>query len=228
MCRASSSIDTIRWGVDQMPTRTIAVGLAVQFLLAGCCVAQTVDGGPIRVGDRWSYDIKDGATGALKFPVTLVVIEIDQKEITTRVTGQDNRPFTIVFDPGWGRIDDGTWKHRPSDLHGVRTLEIGKEWRSEGNSMNMHSGLTFRTSGSGKVTGQERVTVPAGTFDTIRVELMVRMTNSADQTKSSTTTGVVWYAPTINRWVKRTSEFRFEGRLRDLTIDELTQYSRRP
>lgn len=210
--------------------RAIAKSVAIQLLLVSYCVAQTVDPGPIRAGDRWSYDIKDGLTGDLKHAVTLVVTEIDQKEITTRVTVRgNNRPFTIVFDPGWSRIDDGTWKHRPSELTAVRTpLEVGKQWRSEGNSTNMHSGLVFRTAGSGKVTGQERVTVPAGTFDTFRVESMVRMTNTADQTKSSTITGVIWYAPAINRWPKRISEFRYEGRLRDSTIDELTEYSRRP
>jgi hypothetical protein len=222
------TIDKVGSG-ELMLTRTIAISLAVQLLLSGFCVGQTADPGPIRVGDRWTYNIKDGVTGDLKHAVTLVVIEVDQKEITTRVTGRGNSPFTIFFDPGWSRIDDGTWKHRPSELTGVRTpLEVGKEWRAEGNSMNMHSGLVFRTSAFTKVTGQERVTVPAGTFDTFRVEPMVRMTNTADQTKSSTITGVIWYAPAINRWVKRISEFRYEGRLRDSTIDELTEYSRRP
>jgi hypothetical protein len=213
-----------------MLTRTIAISLAVQVLLAGHGVAQTADPGPIRVGDRWSYDIKDGVTGDLKQVVTLVVTEIDQKEITTRASVRgNNRPLTIAFDPGWGRIDDGTWKHRPSDLFGIRTpLEVGKQWRSEGNTMNLHSGLAFRTSGSAKVAGQEQVTVPAGTFDTFRVELTVRNINTTDQTKSSTTTVVVWYAPAINRWVRKKSEFRYEGRLRDSTIDELTEYSRRP
>src|SRR5262245_36449148 len=154
--------------IDQMLGRAIAKSVAIQLLLVSYCAAQAVDPGPIRVGDRWVYNIKDGVTGDLKYPVILVVIEVDQKEITTRVIGQDKRPFTIVVDPGWSRIDDGTWKHRPSELTGIRTpLEVGKEWRAEGNSMNLHSGLTFRTSAFTKVTGQEQVTVPAGTFDTI-------------------------------------------------------------
>ena len=133
-----------------MLTRTIAISLAVQVLLAGYGLGQTADPGPIRVGDRWSYDIKDEVTGDLKHAVTLVVAEIGQKEITTRASVRgNNRPITIVFDPGWGRIDDGNWKHRPSDLFGIRTpLEVGKQWRSEGNTLNMQSGVTFRTSGS--------------------------------------------------------------------------------
>jgi hypothetical protein len=56
----------------------------------------------------------------------------------------------------------------------------------------------------------------------------VREVNTKDQTKSSTTTETTWYAPTINRWVKRKTETRAEGRLRDSSSEELTEYSRKP
>src|SRR5262245_64510142 len=39
---------------------------------------------------------------------------------------------------------------------------------------------------------------------------------------------VVWYAPAVSRWVKRTAEWRQEGRVRDSFIEELTGYSRKP
>jgi hypothetical protein len=198
--------------------------------LVSYCAAQAVDPGPIRVGDRWSYDIKDALTGDLRLAVTIVAAEIKEKEITTRtsVRGKD-RPNTIVFNPDWGRIDDGAWKHRPSDLLGIKKpLQIGKQWRAEGNSTNVQTGVAMQTSGLAKVVGQEQITTPAGTFDTFRVELTVRQINTKDQTKSTTLTVVVWYAPAINRWVRKNTEVRFEGRLRDSFSDELTEYSRKP
>jgi hypothetical protein len=213
-----------------MLRRVIAKSLAIQLLLVGYCAAQTVDPGPIRVGDRWSYDIKDALTGDLRLAVTIVAAEINEKEIITRtsVRGKD-RPNTIVFNPDWGRIDDGLWKHRPSDLLGIKTpLQIGKQWRAEGNSTNVQTGVAMQTSGLAKVVGQEQITTPAGTFDTFRVELTVRQINTKDQTKSTTLTVVVWYAPAINRWVRKNTEVRFEGRLRDSFSDELTEYSRKP
>jgi hypothetical protein len=211
--------------------RLIAKSLAVQLILAGYCAAQTADPGAIRVGDRWSYDVKDGLTGDLRHAITIVAAEVNQKEITTRVfaRGQDRPPLTIVYDPDWSRIDDGVWKHRPSDLTGIRKpLQIGKEWRSEGNSMNLRSGTAMRTSGVTRAVGQEQVTTPAGTFETFRVESTVRQINTTDQTKSAIETLVIWYSPAINRWVRRTSEFRFDGRLRNSTVEELTEYSRKP
>jgi hypothetical protein len=212
--------------------RLIAMGLATQVLLAGHCAAQAVDPGPVRVGDRWSYDIKDTLTGDLRQAVTIVAAEINEKEITTRVAvrGRDrDRSMTIVFDPDWGRIDDGIWKNRPSDLLGIKKpLQVGKQWRAEGNSTNLQTGVALQTSGLAKVVGQEKITTPAGTFDTFRIELTVRQINAKDQTKSSTLTVVNWYAPAINRWVRKNTEVRFEGRLRDSFSDELTEYSRKP
>jgi len=213
-----------------MLRRAITTSLAIQLLLVSYCAAQAVDPGPIRVGDRWSYDIKDALTGDLRLAVTIVAAEINEKEITTRtsVRGKD-RPNTIVFNPDWGRIDDGVWKHRPSDLLGIKKpLQIGKQWRAEGNSTNVQTGVAMQTSGLAKVVGQEQITTPAGTFDTFRVELTVRQINTKDQTKSTTLTVVVWYAPAINRWVRKNTEVRFEGRLRDSFSDELTEYSRKP
>jgi hypothetical protein len=210
--------------------RTILKSLAIQLLLVGYCAAQTDDPGPLRVGDRWSYDLRDEITGDLRMAFTVVVAEIDQKEITTRVSvrGRD-RPQTTVYDLNWGRIDDGVWRSRPSDLAGIRKpLQTGKEWRSEGTTTNIQSGVALRTSGATKVAREEQITTPAGTFDTFRLEATVRQINTTDQTKSSTVTFVTWYAPAINRWVKRKTDVRFEGRLRDSFSEELTEYSRRP
>lgn len=212
--------------------RLIAMGLATQVFLAGHCAAQAVDPGPVRVGDRWSYDIKDALTGDVRQAVTIVAAEIKEKEITTRVSvrGKDrDRSMTIVFDPDWGRIDDGIWKYRPSDLLGIKKpLQVGKQWRADGNSTNLQTGVAMQTSALAKVVGQEQITTPAGTFDTFRVELTVRMINTKDQTKSTTLTVANWYAPVINRWVRKNTEVRFEGRVRDSFSDELTEYSRRP
>jgi hypothetical protein len=216
-----------------MLRRVIAKSLAIQLLLVSYCAAQTVDPGPIRVGDRWSYDIKDALTGDLRQAVTIVAAEINEKEITTRISarGRDgrDRPMTIVFNPDWGRIDDGIWKHRPSDLLGIKKpLQVGKQWRAEGSSTNLQTGVAMQTSGLAKVVGQEQITTPAGTFDTFRVELTVRQINTKDLTKSVTLTVVTWYAPAINRWARKNTEVRFEGRLRDSFSDELTEYSRKP
>ena len=215
-----------------MLRRFVAIGLIglALLLLPGYSLAQSADPGPIRVGDRWSYEIKDTLTGDLRPATTVVVGDVTDKEITARVTVRGReRPQTMVFDPDWGRIDDGAWKLRPPGI-GIKKplLQIGKQWRSDANGIHMQSGVTFRAEGVAKVVGQEQITTPAGSFDTYRVDMTVRMINTKDQSRSQTYTFVVWYAPAVNRWVKRTTEWRSEGRVRDSFSEELTEYSRRP
>jgi hypothetical protein len=210
--------------------------LLLIVLLAACVLrpvpglAQAEEPGPVRVGDRWTYETKDAATGDIRKVFTLVVVEVTGKEITARVSvrGKD-RPLTVVFDPQWGMIDNGGAKFHPASLLGIRTpLTVGKQWRSETNVATRKTGNTFHASSLTKVVAAEKVTTSAGTFDTFRVEVDVAETNSRDATKASRAKHVFWYAPAVNRWVKKTFELRFGGRLRDSTVDELTEYSRKP
>jgi hypothetical protein len=212
-----------------MLRRVTAISLAL-LLLPDYSQAQSVDPGPVRVGDRWSYEIKDALTGDLRPATTVVVGDVTDKEVTTRVTvrGREH-PQTVVFDPDWGRIDDGAWRLSSPGI-GIKKplLQVGKQWRSDASGIHLQSGVTFRAEGVARVVGQEQVTTPAGSFDTYRVDMTVRMINTKDQTRSQTYTFAVWYAPAVNRWVKRTTEWRSEGRVRDSFSEELTEYSRRP
>src|SRR5262249_38001281 len=178
----------------------------------------------------WTYESKDAATGDIRNVFTVVVVEITDKETTTRISfrGKD-RPRTVVFDLQWGIVDDSVVKYRPAGLLSIRTpLQVGQEWRSETNASNMQTGNNFRTSTFTKVAAAEQVTTAAGTFDTYRVETDVTQVNSKDATKGSRAKHVFWYAPAINRWVKKTFEIRVEGRGRDSTADEVTEDSRKP
>lgn len=191
--------------------------------------AQVADPTAVLAGDRWSYDVKDGVTGDLRQAITIVVVDVTDKEVNTRISvaGKD-RPRTFIFAHDWGRIDDSVWQFQPAEI-GLKTpLSLGKEWRAETGAKNLQTGSTLRGSGVAKVIGEEKITTAAGTFDTFKVQTVVRQVNNNDQTKASTSTSVFWFAPAVNRWVKKTHETRFEGRLRDSVVEELTSYSRKP
>ncbi len=117
-----------------MSRTAIAIGLAVLLSWSGSCAAQTVEPGPVRVGDRWSYDIKDDATGDLRYAITVVVVDINESEITTRtiIRGKD-RPQTMVFDRDWGRnrrrqleASPG-WDRHQSAVAGWQGVAIGRQ-----------------------------------------------------------------------------------------------------
>src|SRR5262245_13265633 len=206
-----------------------AIGLAALIGWSARCAAEPVDPGPVRVGDRWSCEVKDGATGDRKHSVAIVVIEINDKEITTRHTLRGmNRYQTVVHNRQWGVIDNGVMQFQPSGFEIRSPLQVGKQWRSDANVKNLSSGATMRSSAVLKVLGQEQVTTTAGTFDTYRIEVNERQVDPRDQTKAYIVTHVIWYAPSVNRWVKSTYEGRSEGRVRDSSLHELTEYSREP
>jgi len=192
--------------------------------------AQVADIAGVLPGDRWVYEVTDEMTGDVKSTTTVVVLDVSEAEIHTRVSTRGaTGPRQIVFDRSWNRIDDSVWKFRPSDGTGVpMPLQVGKEWRFENKATNFSNGTAVSNTGQSKVVGRESVTTGAGTFDTFKVETTIRQVNANDQTKSATMTAALWYAPNVNRWVRRISKVQIEGRLRDSQTEELTDYSRKP
>ena len=85
----------------------------------------------------------------------------------------------------------------------------------------------LRSTSISKVVAQETVTTPAGTFETFKIERHVLQHNTVDPTKESETDVITWFAPSINRWVRRTFLTRFEKRVRSNTSEELVDFSRK-
>lgn len=192
--------------------------------------AQMADVAGVLPGDRWVYEVKDEVSGDLKSTTTVVVLDVSETEINTRVSVRGAaRPQQIVFDRSWNRIDDSVWKYRPSDGTGIKVpLQIGKDWRFQNKATHFQNGTAVSTTGQSKIVSEEKVTTSAGTFDAFKIETTMRQVNSNDQTKAAMVTAAWWYAPSINRWVRKTYSVKIEGRLRDSHTEELVEYSRKP
>jgi hypothetical protein len=180
----------------------------------------------VRVGDQWTYNTKDEIIGTVTRTYTATVSEINPKEIVTHLTFRGtNGTGLVVFDHQWNRTKNGTFEYKPNDGQGVRfPLGLGKEWKSEYFSTNTKSGVTMKASYLSKVTAQETVTTPAGTFDTFKIERQVKEFNTADPSRSTDRQVTVLYAPQINHWVRRTIVERVEKRVRSNEIDELIEF----
>jgi hypothetical protein len=192
--------------------------------------AQVADIAGVLPGDRWVYEVTDEITGDIKATTTIVVLDVSAKEINTRWSARGAAGARqVVFDRNWSRIDDSVWKYTPSDGSGIKLpLRVGQDWRFAGKGAHFQNGTAFSLNGQSKVVGSEQLTTSAGTFDTFKIETTMRQINSKDQTKGATVTSTLWYAPSINRWVRKTYKFHVEGRLRGSETEELTDYSRKP
>jgi hypothetical protein len=213
-----------------MGLKWLSIPAVALLVNAGMASAEPPDLAGVLTGDRWLYDVTDELTGETKYTMSVVVIDVSDKEILARVSSRGiERPRQVAFDLGWSRIDDEVWKFQPSDGAGMQLpLQVGKDWRFENNAKNLSNGVTLRTTGQSKVTTEEKVTTSAGTFDAFKVETVMRHVSSNDPTKAATVKTTLWYAPTVNRWVRRAYRMEREGRLRESTIEELTDYSRKP
>lgn len=83
-------------------------------------------------------------------------------------------------------------------------LHVGKTWAGE-HTRTCNSGATFHMSDVRTAEAYERVTVPAGSFDTIRVHAELTYTNVADPNlpdNSYTVTSTCWWAVDLGRKVK--------------------------
>jgi hypothetical protein len=189
----------------------------------------SADTDAVRVGDRYTFDTKNEITGEATGTYVAVVTEISDKEIVTAISSRGKTGSRVVaLDHNLNRIDDSVVKYSPNDGQGiVRPLVVGKEWHFEYDARNIQNGVVSRASGVSKVVAQETVTTPAGSFDTFKIERHVAMHQTVDQTRASDLTVVTWYAPKINRWVRRTFAVRSEGRLRSSTSEELVDFSRK-
>ena len=191
--------------------------------------AQVTDIAGVLPGDRWVYEVTDEISGDLKATGTVFVLDVSEQEINTRVSTRGSSARQIVYDRNWNRIDDSVWKYRPSDGSGIKKpLQVGKQWRFDSKATHFQNGSALTITGESKVVGEEKITTGAGTFDTFKIETKMREVNSNDQTKASMINVVLWYAPSVNRWVRRTYKLQIEGRLRGSNTEELTDFSRKP
>jgi hypothetical protein len=206
----------------------LVAGLVSAWPLALEAQSPEEEDGPVRVGDRWVYDTKDEVSGYPKDTYTEIVTEVSPNEIVTSwtISGKPGS-FLVVYDRDWARKDNLAWKFNPNDGQGVRLpLAVGKTWRVQFDAKNSQTGVNVRSSVSSKVVAQETITTPAGTFETFKIERTGREFRTADPSKFFESRMVVWYAPAINHWVRRTYVSKFEKRLRSSTSEELADFSR--
>jgi hypothetical protein len=206
----------------------VIVGLAVGW--PHLLVAQSSEeaDGPVKVGDRWVYEIRDEITGYPKGGYTDMVTEVSPREIILNRTFREAESVLITFDRDWDAIDNLLWKFEPNNGQGIRLpLTLGKTWQAEFDAKNLDTGATYRGTNSSKVVGREPITTPAGTFDTFKIEHKSNLISPSDASKIWENEIVVWYAPQINHWVRQTILAIFEKRTRLNVSEELADYTRK-
>jgi hypothetical protein len=207
----------------------LSVGLAVAYPNNVPAQFFQAADGVVSVGDRWVYDTRDEVTGYPKETYTEIVTALAPEEAIVNLTFRGSSASVIVtYDRNWNSIDNLIWRFRPSNGEGINLpLTVGKTWGIEFDARNNWTGENIKGSSSSKVVAEEDVTTPAGTFNTFKIEQQVRQFSTADPSKLTESQIVLWYAPQINHFVRRTTVVKFEERTRSITSEELADFTRK-
>jgi hypothetical protein len=183
-----------------------------------------------QLGDHWTYEVRDEISGDLKSTITHTITDVSPKEIAVRldVVGKPGFGGYFIYGRSWEMINNGHWKWTPNDGISIRgPLTVGKSWPIKAGAFNSSSAVSLKTSGTAKVTAKETITTRAGMFETFKIETSIESRNANDSTKKYLNEEQIWYAPSVDHWVKRASVDKTDGRVRNRTVVELVEYGRR-
>jgi hypothetical protein len=180
-------------------------------------------------GDFWTYEVRDEISGNVSAVRKNTVTEVTPRDISVRFTieGKDTQGFN-VYDRSWNLKENAPWKYQPHDGWGIHLpLKVSESWTFTGDDVNAGNANIWKRTGRSKVVGQETVTTKAGTFDTFRIETTISRRPTNDPNRKMEITGLTWYAPAIDHWVKRTFVARGNGHLLTNNVIELVEYGRK-
>ena len=195
--------------------------------LAACAGGADVTGGaPVaapdyRIGDRWVYHAVDGYRVKTEWDETHEVTAIGPDGITVRVTAKG--PSTdVVRTEKWsapGVVVEGAIYEQETDRFDpplVRfrfPLARGETWRQSVRDADKARGPYGPIQRYVTVDGFEQVATPAGTFDAIRMRVIMTLDDETFWRTATECNDLVWYAPAVGAVVQahNVSKWREKG-----------------
>lgn len=186
-------------------------------LLTGCVSAarfQAAEGHvatTIVDGDEWSYDELNGYNGKRAAQLRFVAEHGNPPALRVSVDGSPLSGLRDgqleAYDSAWVVTRDGTYDRNnrydpPLPLLPER-LEAGarESWQSMVTHDENERALRWHVQID--ALGHERIDVPAGSFDSLRVRRLIQFEHPDFFRSHSERVETLWYAPEVKRWVKR-------------------------
>ena len=164
----------------------------------------------VAVGNAWTYRVRDGYTGldrgTQRYRVTAVAGDRVNLVVESEQGGQDEMQ---VYDRQWNWLRRAatnlqTFTYEPAYQAFAFPLVPGKTWRQRLIATDPRDGRRFPVRIDGTVEGWERVKVPAGEFEAIRVRRVVYFDYWEYVTRGgSDMIETEWYAPAVKQSVRR-------------------------
>jgi hypothetical protein len=193
--------------------------LAFAALLAASCATQLsltppagmqaqVAAPELRPGSSWRYAVSDGFTRIPRYTVEYRVRAVDGNTVTVDVASE-RQTSTELY------TREGNWLRRPatnmqefSYEPAYRALDFplsaGKRWEARAMATDAATGRSFPVAIEARVLGWEKIRVPAGEFDTLKVRRLVYLDYFAQGDRGqSVIREIDWYAPALGQVARR-------------------------
>jgi hypothetical protein len=166
----------------------------------------------VALGDSWTYAERDGHDGAIKTTWSSDVVAVDDKQVeilSLDVTSDTSRgDYTTWYSRRWNLLGESrpsggrTLSFEPALVYLPFPLEPGKSWHQELAVKDSVNGKSTAWKVDGKVAGWERVKVPAGEFDAIKIVRQIDISDADSPGFETRRSEVDWYAPAAKSIVR--------------------------
>lgn len=205
---------------------------AVASLLLGACASQlpqmppsgvsgTVSSTSPKAGSTWRYTVSDGFTRLPRGNVEYRVTDVLSDSMTVEVKGYDGER-TETYTHGWNWLvrpatNMQTFVYKPAYQALPFPMTAGKTWRHDGTATDPATGKSFPVRIDGEVLGWEKIRVPAGEFDALKMRRIVYLDYFEQGVRGqSWIIETDWYAPSIGQVARRETTSKY-WRLAGLT-----------
>jgi len=216
--------------MDPIDRRTFLASSLGAALLAGCAGASlsgTADGPPIpapklKVGDRWTYRGEDGFRERFDWEETHEITAIANGVVTVRVVVKGSRIGEIERFEKWsapgvvlqGAVYDVETRHFDPPLIRYRyPLTPGESWNQRIRDTLQPPGPFGPIVRFVRVQGYEMVTTPAGTFNALRMSVIMTLDDETAFRWPTECEYTIWYAEAAGASVRerKRSSWRDKG-----------------
>lgn len=162
----------------------------------------TIDRPDVKVGDSWTYNTIDNWKHVRTNTFTHTVTKVDNESITADAT-TNGSAITLKFTREWNPTERPDRIYKPNYPMLSFPLQVGKTWDASYEIAWKAGNRKIATSMKGTVVGMEKITTPAGEFNTFKIVLDGTYTGSSVMnTWSGHVSTTIWYSPDVKKTVK--------------------------
>jgi hypothetical protein len=171
--------------------------------------------------DAFEFVGKDGLTGLVIWRQTFNVLSVDDEGADVEGTRSGSRPWKLRVSHSGLQYNDRAGQYDPPvTLMPAGILQVGYKWNARTNFINAANNKQEWAEISARIVARELIEVPAGKFDTFKIETSW-LYQSGLRVKQT-----IWTDPSVGVAIRSYWQEYRSGAMRDFAIRELTSMKR--